>query len=83
MISIFASPDQVKTTNFLDPFKMAIHQMVNHVYPRSMVNVQKLLKLYSILFWLNFFFFMQLFLKVLSVMANSVDPDQTAPLGAV
>ena len=27
--------------------------------------------------------FMQLFLKILSGMANSVDPDQTAPSGAV
>ena len=27
--------------------------------------------------------FMQLFLKILSGMANSVDPDQTAPKGAV
>ena len=27
--------------------------------------------------------FMQLFLKMLSGMANSVDPDQTAPSGAV
>ena len=27
--------------------------------------------------------FMQLFLKILSGMANSVDPDQTAPEGAV
>ena len=27
-------------------------------------------------------FFMQLFLKLLSEMANSVDPDQTAPSGA-
>ena len=27
--------------------------------------------------------FMQLLLKTLSEMANSVDPDQTAPLGAV
>ena len=26
---------------------------------------------------------MQLFLKILSGMANSVDPDQTAPSGAV
>ena len=26
---------------------------------------------------------MQLFLKILSEMANSVDPDQTAPSGAV
>ena len=28
-------------------------------------------------------FFMQLFLKILSEKANSVDPDQTAPSGAV
>ena len=28
------------------------------------------------------FAFMQLFLKILSVMANNVDPDQTAPLGS-
>ena len=35
--------------------------------------------LYSILFWPKFCFFMQLFLKILSGMANSVDPDQTAP----
>ena len=28
-------------------------------------------------------FFMQLSLKILSGMANSVDPDQTAPEGAV
>ena len=27
--------------------------------------------------------FMQLFLKILCDMANSKDPDQTAPLGAV
>ena len=27
--------------------------------------------------------FMQLFLKILSGMVNSVDPDQTAPSGAV
>ena len=27
--------------------------------------------------------FMQLFLKIFSGMANSVDPDQTAPSGAV
>ena len=29
------------------------------------------------------FALMQLFLKILSGMANSVDPDQTAPSGAV
>ena len=29
------------------------------------------------------FVFMQLFLKILSGMANSVDPDQTAPLGGL
>ena len=31
----------------------------------------------------KFCFFMQLILKILSGMANSVDPDQTAPSGAV
>ena len=29
------------------------------------------------------FLFIQLFIKILSGMVNSVDPDQTAPLGAV
>ena len=48
-----------------------------------MVNVLKFRTLYSIPFWPEFFFFMQLFLKILSGMANSVDPDQTAPEGAV
>ena len=51
-----------------------------------MVNVLKFLTLNSILFWPIFFFFLQLFLKILKIligMANSVDPDQTAPKGAV
>ena len=43
-----------------------------------MVNALKFWTLYSILFWLKFCFFTQLFLKMLSGMANSVDPDQTA-----
>ena len=35
-------------------------------------------------FGLNFFFFfMQLLLKILGRMANSVDPDHTTTLGAV
>ena len=48
-----------------------------------MLNVLKFLTLYFIPFWPNFSFFVQLFLKILSGMANSVDPDQTAPSGAV
>ena len=36
---------------------------------------------YSLLLWPKFCFFMQLFLKILSGMANRVDPDQTAPSG--
>ena len=42
------------------------------------VNVLKVQTLYSILFCLKFAL-MQLFLKILSWKANSVDPDQTAP----
>ena len=48
----------------------------------STVNVLKFQTLYSILFCLNFVF-IQLFLKILSGVANSADPDQTAPSGAV
>ena len=48
-----------------------------------MVNVLKFQTLYFILFWPKFCFLMQLFLKKFSRMANSVDPDQTAPSGAV
>ena len=44
--------------------------------------ILKFQTLYSIHFLLNFAF-MQLFLKTLSGMVNSVDPDQTAPSGAV
>ena len=40
--------------------------------------------LYFILVWPNFCFYaFHFFLKILSGMANSVDPDQTAPEGAV
>ena len=46
------------------------------------VNVLKFWTFYSILFGL-ILFFMQLFLKTHSVMANSVDPEQTAPSVAV
>ena len=47
------------------------------------VNVLKFGTLYSILnvFWS--LFFMQLFLKILDGMTNSVDPDQAVPSGAV
>ena len=48
------------------------------------VNVLKFQTLYSVVFWpIFFFFFLQLFLKILSGIAKSVDPDQTAPSGAV
>ena len=49
------------------------------------VNVLKFPTLYFILFLPKFCccFFVQLFLKMISGMANSVDPDQTAPSGAV
>ena len=42
-----------------------------------MVNILKFQTLYSILFWPKRHFFMQLFLKILSGMANSVDFNQT------
>ena len=42
------------------------------------VKVLRFQTLYSILFWSKFCFLMQLFLKIFSGMANSVDPDQTA-----
>ena len=43
----------------------------------------KISNIYSVQFWLKFCFLMHLLLKILSGMANSVDPDQTAPSGAV
>ena len=49
----------------------------------STVNVLKFRTLYFILFWPNFCFLCTCFFKILSPMANSVDPDQTAPEGAV
>ena len=42
------------------------------------VNVLKFQTLYSILFWPTFCFLCVVF-KILSGMANSIDPDQTAP----
>ena len=50
---------------------------------RVTVKVLKFLTLYSILFWSKFLLLMQLFLKLLSGMANSIDPDQTTPSGAI
>ena len=48
------------------------------------VNVLKFQTFYFLLFWPKFcFLLMQLFLKILSGMAKSVDPDQAAPSGAV
>ena len=47
------------------------------------VNVLKFQTLYSILLCPIFFISVKLFLKILSGMANSVDPDQTAPSGAI
>ena len=49
------------------------------IYPT--VNALEFQTLYCLLFCLNFF--MQLFFTTLSGMANSVDPDQTPPSGAV
>ena len=46
------------------------------------VNVLKFRALYSIIFCLNFAFYAS-DSKILSEVANSVDPDQTAPIGAV
>ena len=45
-----------------------------------MVNAPNFQTFYSILSWSKFHIFMQLFLKVLSGMANIVDPYQTAPV---
>ena len=45
-----------------------------------MVNLLNFRTLYSILCWPEFSFFLQSFLKILSGLANCVDPDQTAPL---
>ena len=39
----------------------------------------KISNTFKYFFGLNFLHFMQLLLKILSDMANSVDPDQTAP----
>ena len=47
------------------------------------VNVLKFWTLYSLPFLPEFCSLFQLFLKILSEKANSVDPDQTAPSGAV
>ena len=47
------------------------------------VNFLKFRTFYSVLFWLKILLFMQQFLKIFSGMANSVDPGQTAPEGAV
>ena len=43
-------------------------------------NVLKFRTFYSVLFWPKFCFLCRSFLKILSGMANNVDPDQTAPI---
>ena len=51
-----------------------------------MSDINVLLEMSKTFAHLNFFgqfFFMQLFLIIFNGMANSVDPDQTAPSGAV
>ena len=60
-------------------------QTAQHAH-RYSTNYNKCRKILNTLFqtiWPKFCFFMQLFLKIFSGMANSVDPDQTAPSGAV
>ena len=47
------------------------------------VNILKFQTLYSILVWPKFRFFILLFLKIHSGMANTIDPDQTGSSGAV
>ena len=44
-----------------------------------MVKIIKFLILFHFSFFTKILLFMQLFLKINSGMANSVDPDQTAP----
>ena len=51
------------------------HSLLEIIY-LTMVNGLKFWTLYSILSWPKFCFFMQFFLKILSGMVNSVDPDQ-------
>ena len=53
--------------------------MVYEIYGKC----PKISTLYSILFFAQILLFMHLFLKISSGMAKSVDPDQTAPSGAV
>ena len=53
---------------------MVLHVILNIKY---IVNILKFLTLYFILFWPDFCFY-AVVLKILSGMANSVDPDQTA-----
>ena len=48
-----------------------------------MENVLKFQTLYSTLFLTKILLFMHLCLKIFSGIANSVDPDQTAPEGAL
>ena len=51
------------------------------MYVQTTVNVLKFLTIYT--FLAQILLFLQLFPKVPGEMANSADPDQTAPSGAV
>ena len=73
---------------------MKLMQQCDRIWPKqpeqvlildlTIVNVLKFPTLYSIHFWHELILlFMHLFLEVVSGMVNSVDPDQTAPDGAV
>ena len=62
------------------------HENMLQVFIRAYYEYSKCSKISNILFHIILaliMFFMQLFLKILNGMANSVDPDQTAPSGAV
>ena len=60
-----------------------LSQQAPDIVISELVNVLKFQTLYSIPFLAWILFFMQLFLKILCGKINSVDPDQTAPEGAV
>ena len=45
----------------------------------STINVLNFQTLYAVLFFGQFLLFVQLYIKIISGMANSIGPDQTAP----
>ena len=58
---------------------MSVQMKVKLRLYKCTVNVLNFQTLHSILFWHKICFFMQLFLKILSGVANSIDPDQIDP----